>query len=91
MIGLDPSRVSGLEKFEGPDPAYWPRRATRSATPIPAASPSPKATAPCFGRQEGEDCYDLIEWLAVQDWCTGKVAMSGTSYLTVGQWITAAE
>ncbi|GAA3290025.1 hypothetical protein GCM10020295_03310 [Streptomyces cinereospinus] len=44
-----------------------------------------------WDRQEGRDCYDLIEWLGVQDWCTGKVAMSGTSYLAVSQWFTAAE
>ena len=44
-----------------------------------------------WDRQEGEDCHDLIEWLADQDWCTGKVAMSGTSYLAVSQWFTAAE
>lgn len=44
-----------------------------------------------WDRQEGRDCYDLIEWLAVQDWCTGKVAMSGTSYLAVAQWFAAAE
>ncbi len=44
-----------------------------------------------FDRQEGRDCHDLIEWLAVQDWCTGKVGMSGTSYLAFSQWFTAAE
>jgi len=27
----------------------------------------------------------------VQDWCTGKVAMAGNSYLTISQWFTAAE
>ena len=49
------------------------------------------ATARCSGRQEGKDCHDLIEWLAAQDWCNGKVAMSGTSYLAISQWFTAAE
>ncbi len=44
-----------------------------------------------FGRQEGQDCHDIIEWLAAKDWCTGKVAMSGTSYLSIAQWFTAAE
>jgi predicted acyl esterase len=44
-----------------------------------------------FGTQEGRDCHDLIEWLAVQDWCSGKVGMSGTSYLAISQWFTAAE
>ena len=43
------------------------------------------------GQQDGQDCHDVIEWLAEQDWCTGRVAMSGTSYLTIAQWFTAAE
>jgi putative CocE/NonD family hydrolase len=30
--------------------------------------------------QEQEDLCDVIEWLAVQDWCTGSVGMYGTSY-----------
>jgi putative CocE/NonD family hydrolase len=29
---------------------------------------------------EGEDGYDAIEWLAVQDWSTGKIGMYGGSY-----------
>ena len=44
-----------------------------------------------WDRQEGRDCHDLIDWLAEQAWCTGKVGMSGTSYLAVAQWFTAAE
>jgi putative CocE/NonD family hydrolase len=40
---------------------------------------------------QGRDCYDLIKWLAEQEWCTGKVGMTGTSYLAVSQWFTAAE
>jgi hypothetical protein len=31
-----------------------------------------------WDRQEGRDCYDLVEWLAEQEWCTGKVGMSGS-------------
>lgn len=44
-----------------------------------------------WDRQEGRDCSDLIEWLAEQEWCSGKVGMSGTSYLAASQWFTAAE
>ncbi|MBK0297101.1 CocE/NonD family hydrolase, partial [Bacillus sp. S34] len=44
-----------------------------------------------WDRQDGRDAYDVIEWLAEQEWCDGKVAMSGTSYLAVSQWFTAAE
>lgn len=91
MVGLDNSIVSGLEKFEGPDPAYW------CAQGYAICNPDIRGVANCEGdsviwdRQEGRDCHDLIEWLAEQTWCSGKVAMSGTSYLAVSQWFTAAE
>ncbi|MFB6551228.1 CocE/NonD family hydrolase [Streptomyces sp. NPDC056405] len=91
LVGLDNGIMSGLAKFEAPDPAYW------CAQGYAICNPDIRGVAHCEGdsvlwdRQEGRDCYDLIEWLAVQDWCTGKVAMSGTSYLAVSQWFTAAE
>ena len=91
LVGLDNKLVSGLEKFEGPDPAYW------CAQGYAICNPDVRGVVDCEGdsvlwdRQEGRDCHDLIEWLAEQDWCTGKVGMSGTSYLAVAQWFTAAE
>jgi predicted acyl esterase len=91
MVGLDNAAVSGLEKFEGPDPACW------CAHGYAICNPDIRGAANCDGdsvvwdRQEGRDCHDLIEWLAEQTWCSGKVAMSGTSYLAVSQWFTAAE
>ena len=91
LVGLDNAVVSGLEKFEGPDPAYW------CAHGYAIANPDVRGVMDCGGdsvlwdRQEGRDACDLIEWLGVQDWCTGKVAMSGTSYLAAAQWFTAAE
>ena len=29
---------------------------------------------------EHQDGYDAIEWIADEDWCTGKIAMTGSSY-----------
>ena len=43
-----------------------------------------------IGSQEANDCYDLIEWLAKQEWCNGKTALTETSYLTFSQWFIAA-
>jgi putative CocE/NonD family hydrolase len=43
------------------------------------------------GHTEGEDGYDLIEWIASQPWCDGNVGMVGISYLAGVQLYTAAE
>lgn len=40
-------------------------------------------------RLEGEDGYDLVEWLAAQPWADGKVGMFGCSYVGGTQWATA--
>lgn len=91
VIGLDNGLLSGLAKFEGPDPAYWCAQGYAVCNPDPRGVAFSEGDSVMFGRQEGEDCHDLIEWLAVQDWCSGKVAMTGTSYLAFTQWYTAAE
>ncbi|MFJ9889002.1 CocE/NonD family hydrolase [Streptomyces sp. NPDC091287] len=91
MVGLDNGIVSGLAKFEGPDPAYWCAQGYAICNPDIRGVVDSEGDSVVWDRQEGRDCYDLIEWLGVQDWCTGKVAMSGTSYLAVSQWFTAAE
>ncbi len=91
MLGMDNGALSGLEKFEGPDPAYWCARGYAICNPDPRGIARSEGDSAMIGRQEGQDCHDLIEWLAVRDWCTGKVAMSGTSYLAWSQWFTAAE
>lgn len=41
--------------------------------------------------KDGQDGYDLVEWLAKQSWCNGKVGMWGGSYLGFTQWTTAKE
>ncbi|MYR96722.1 MULTISPECIES: CocE/NonD family hydrolase [unclassified Streptomyces] len=91
MVGLDNGVVSGLAKFEGPDPAYWCAHGYAICNPDIRGVVDSEGDSVVWDRQEGRDCYDLVEWLAGQEWCTGKVAMSGTSYLAVSQWFTAAE
>ena len=91
MVGLDNGIVSGLEKFEGPDPAYWCAQGYAICNPDIRGVIDSEGDSVLWDRQEGRDCHDLIEWLADQEWCTGKVGMSGTSYLAVSQWFTAAE
>jgi putative CocE/NonD family hydrolase len=40
---------------------------------------------------DAKDGYDIVEWLARQSWCNGKVAMWGGSYAGEDQWATAKE
>ncbi len=39
--------------------------------------------------QEAQDGYDVVEWLAKQPYCNGKVGMWGGSYAGYDQWATA--
>ncbi len=41
--------------------------------------------------QEPCDGHDVVEWLAKQPWCNGKVAMWGGSYAGFDQWMTLRE
>jgi uncharacterized protein len=41
--------------------------------------------------QEAKDGYDVVEWLARQPYCNGKVSMWGGSYAGYDQWATAKE
>lgn len=44
-----------------------------------------------FGAKHKTDGNDLVEWLAGQPWCDGKVGMTGPSYLGWMQWWTATQ
>ena len=42
-----------------------------------------------FLQNEPEDGYDCIEWIAEQPWCSGRIGMSGSSYMGSVQWLAA--
>lgn len=86
-IGL----VSELQRFEGPDPAYWCAHGYAVVNPDPRGALASEGNVNYWGRQLAEDGYDVIEWIARQSWSTGKVVMSGNSWLAVSQWYIAAE
>jgi len=41
--------------------------------------------------QEAKDGHDIVEWLATQPYCNGKITMWGGSYAGYDQWATAKE
>ncbi|WP_329612332.1 CocE/NonD family hydrolase [Streptomyces brevispora] len=90
-LGIDNAALSGLMKWEGPDPAYWVEHGYAVCNPDARGACESEGDVQFFGEQEGRDAHDVVEWLAAQDWCSGKVGMSGNSYLAISQWFTAAE
>jgi predicted acyl esterase len=90
MLGMGNAWGSGLTKFEAPDPAYWVQHGYAVCNPDARGIAHSEGDTTMIGSQEAEDCYDLIEWLAAQDWSNQKTALSGTSYLAFSQWFIAA-
>ena len=42
-------------------------------------------------RQEHNDGFDTVEWIAQQEWCDGNVGMIGGSYAAQTQWFAASQ
>jgi predicted acyl esterase len=89
--GVAPGAVSGLQKFEGADPAYWCNHGYAVINVDSRGSFYSEGDIEYWGTSAANDCYDFIEWTAVRDWCNGKIAMSGNSWLAIIQWFAAAQ
>lgn len=44
-----------------------------------------------FARQEQQDHYEIVEWIAQQDWSDGQVAGTGAGYYAASQWQMAIQ
>lgn len=89
-IGIPEGTLSGLERFEGPDPAeYCPQGYAIVNVDARGSGDSDGAVA-IMGTQEGEDGYDVIEEIAKLEWCSGNVGLAGNSHLGIVQWFIAA-
>jgi uncharacterized protein len=45
----------------------------------------------CMTAEEGRDGAAIVDWLATQSWCNGRVGMLGSSYGASTQFLVAAE
>jgi len=77
--------------FEGPDPCYWCAHGYAVINVDVRGAFSSEGDIAFWGRQDGRDGYDLIEWLGRQTWCNRKVGLTGNSWLAISQWFIAAE
>jgi uncharacterized protein len=87
--GVLPEHTSDYTCFEAPDPAYWvPHGYAVINADIPGTWYS-QGRATYLSPEEAEAYYDLVEWAGTQAWSSGKVGLSGVSYLTSSQWRVA--
>ena len=91
VVGVPQSWTSGLETFEGSDPGFFAAHGYAVCNLDIRGCYMSQGDGQYFGTQEAEDDHDVIEWLAAQSWCTGRVAMTGNSWLGICQWFAAAE
>ncbi|KAL0941668.1 X-Pro dipeptidyl-peptidase C-terminal non-catalytic domain-containing protein [Colletotrichum truncatum] len=89
-LGMPSGTLSGLEKFEAPDPADWVPRGYAIVNVDTRGTFDSGGTMVIMGAQEAEDGYDTIEAVAKMDWCNGKVGLAGNSHLAIAQWFIAA-
>lgn len=83
--------LSGLQKFEGPDPAFWVPNGYAVLNPDMRGIGASKDDFLQWGTTQSRDGYDFVRWAGAQEWCSGKVSFAGTSYLATSQWFIAAE
>ena len=86
-----PIELSAWTGWEAPDPAYWTARGYVVVNcDMRGFFRSEGQAQAMLSQQEGVDYYDLIEWAACQPWSSGKVGLTGVSYLCITQWRGAA-
>ena len=89
-LGIPDENLSGIEKFEAPDPADWIPRGYAIVNVDSRGSGDSEGVMAIMGTQEAEDGYDVIESCAKLPWCNGKVGLAGNSHLAIIQWFIAA-
>jgi len=86
----DPVTFSALTGWEAPDPGWWTAHGFTVVNADSRGCGHSEGTGKLLSRQEAEDTYDLVQWIAGQPWCDGNVVMLGVSYLAISQYAVAA-
>ena len=66
-------------------------RATRTSTSTSGEPVAPAGNCACSATREQKDVYEVVEWIADQEWSNGNVGMYGGSYQGITPLMGAAE
>ncbi|KAL2826738.1 Alpha/Beta hydrolase protein [Aspergillus pseudoustus] len=87
---INPEHRSAHSAWETPDPGYW----TKHGYAVVRADERGLGQSPgllnTMSRGTSEAFFDVVEWVADQEWCSGKVGLLGISYYAGSQWRVAA-
>jgi uncharacterized protein len=85
-----PVTFSALTGWEAPDPVWWTAQGFTVVNADARGCGHSDGTGNLLSRQEAEDTYDVVQWIADQPWSDGRVVMLGVSYLAISQYAVAA-
>lgn len=84
--GVPKHWLSGLQKWEAPDPAWWCQHDYAIINVDTRGAFTSEGDLILHGHQEAEDGAEFTTWVSEQPWCSGKVAFTGNSWLAMMQW-----
>lgn len=90
-FGIKRSALSGLQSWEGCDPAYWCARGYAVVQIDSRGVFGSEGDVRVHSKGEAEDGSDAVEAIAALAWCSGRIGMAGNSWLAMSQWRIAAE
>jgi predicted acyl esterase len=88
-VQLGDIRASRYTSFEAPDPLAWAAEGYIVVQADARGMHRSEGHGGVLRRRDAEDYYDVIEWVAHQPWCSGRVGLMGVSYLAMAQWAVA--
>ncbi|MEM7437128.1 MAG: CocE/NonD family hydrolase, partial [Myxococcota bacterium] len=92
LPGFEPGiiEVSEWTSWEAPDPATWVPQGYAVVYLDVRGYHLSGGDATLLSPEDGEDFYDVVEWVGSQAWSNGNVGLMGVSYLAISQWVAAS-
>ncbi|MDG2304164.1 MAG: CocE/NonD family hydrolase [Candidatus Binatia bacterium] len=86
----DAPTFSTLTSWEAPDPNFWVRAGYAVVNMNMPGYANSGGRPTLFSASQTEAFGEAIDWVGTREWCTGKVGLSGVSYLAISQYAVAA-